>query len=82
MAGYRQYHERLVWERGEELGAKAREKLADQFPGLSDDKKFEAVVQRMGELAGTKRYEDMESLMLDAAKIELFEDAREGAAKN
>ena len=82
VSGYRQYHERLIWERGEELGAKAREKLADQFPGLSDDGKFQAVVQRMEDLAKTKRYEDMESLMLDAAKIELFDDARQSNARN
>lgn len=82
LSGYRQYHERLVWERGEELGAKAREKLTGQFPGLSDDDKFQAVVQRMHELANTKQYQDMESLMLDAAKIELFDDVRQGSARN
>lgn len=82
LAGYRQYHERLVWERGEELGQKAREKLSSQFPGLNDEEKFQAVVQRMSTLAGTKQYQDMESLMLDAAKIELFEDNRLGSARN
>ena len=78
---YRQYHEQIIRERGEELGAKAREKLADQFPGLKDEEKFERVVQKMGTLAKANNYDSMESLMFDAAKLELFDEAKDNASK-
>lgn len=65
----------MIQERGEELGQAAREKLSEKFPGLQDEEKFGKVVERMHALAKTNQnYESMEQLMLDAAKLELFDD--------
>jgi hypothetical protein len=79
---YRQYQEQVIRERGEELGIKAREKLADQFPGLKDEEKFERVVMKMTDLAKSGRYDSMETLMFDAAKLELFDDAKNTATRS
>ena len=65
----------MVQERGEELGQAAREKLSEKFPGLQDEDKFNKVVERMHVLAKSNPdYNSMEQLMLDAAKLELFDD--------
>lgn len=75
VAAYDQYQAQLIEQRGEEIGQAAREKLADQFPSLMDEEKFDRVVSRMHQLAKTEQqYESMEQLMLDAAKLELFDD--------
>lgn len=75
VAAYDEYQSQLIEQRGEEIGQAARERLADRFPGLKDEEKFERVVTRMYQLAKTEQeYESMEQLMLDAAKLELFDD--------
>jgi hypothetical protein len=82
VAQYRQYHEQIIAQRGEELGMAAREKLAGQFPGLKDEEKFNRVVEKMSDLAKVGQYESMEALMLDAAKLELFDDAKDNATRS
>lgn len=82
VAQYRQYHEQMIMQRGEELGMAAREKLAGQFPGLKDEEKFNRVVAKMDQLARSGKYDSMETLMLDAAKLELFEDAKDNATRS
>lgn len=82
VAQYRQYHEQMIMQRGEELGMAAREKLAGQFPGLKDEGKFEQVVRKMDQLARTGKYDSMEALMFDAAKLELFDDAKDNATRS
>ena len=82
VAQYRQYHEQVIMQRGEELGMAAREKLAGQFPGLKDEEKFNRVVAKMDQLARSGKYDSMETLMLDAAKLELFDDAKDNATRS
>jgi hypothetical protein len=75
VAEYETYQAQVIEQRGEEIGQAAREKLSDKFPGLQDEAKFEKVVSRMHQLAkSSDQYKSMEELMLDAAKIELFDD--------
>jgi len=75
VAEYESYQAQVIEQRGEEIGQAAREKLSDRFPGLQDEAKFDKVVSRMHQLAKSgEQYKSMEELMLDAAKIELFDD--------
>jgi hypothetical protein len=79
---YDKYQTAIVEQRGEEIGQSIREKLSDRFPGLKDEEKFERVVGRMGLLAKSDpNYQSMEQLMLDAAKLELFDDNQEVSAR-
>jgi len=78
LESYDQYQAAIVEQRGEEIGQSIREKLSDRFPGLQDEEKFERVVGRMGLLAkADPNYQSMEQLMLDASKLELFDDNTE-----
>ena len=82
LESYDQYQAAIVEQRGEEIGQSIREKLSDRFPGLQDEDKFERVVGRMGLLAkADPNYQSMEQLMLDASKLELFDDIQEATSR-
>jgi hypothetical protein len=56
--------------------ASAKEQLASDFPGLSDPDVYGRVRDRMARMAANGEYDDMHSLMRDAAKIEFFDHKR------
>lgn len=53
--------------------ASARERLGTEFPELSDPDVYGRVRDRMGRMAAHGDYDDMATLMRDAAKIEFFD---------
>lgn len=53
----------------------ARRELADKFPALSSEEGFSTVQKRMETLVKSGGYNDMESLMSDAARIEFSDES-------
>jgi len=58
------------------LMKEARVGLQERFPQLGDAARFKAVVDTMGRLAKSGEYDSYDSLMADAAAIELIDDVR------
>lgn len=53
-----------------------RGKLAADFPSLKEDEALKRVVDRMGQLADPSRYSNLEDVMVDACRLELFADVQ------
>ena len=52
----------------------ARAQLGETYPQLSEDERFDAVVNRMNTLAKTGEYSDTPTLMHDAARLEFADE--------
>lgn len=71
--------QRLEAEMGTQVES-LRGKLAEDFPPLKDDAVLKRVVERMGAIADPEKHSDMEAVMRDACRYELFDDMVKAAA--